>query len=151
MRVMMIMVLLGSGCAMDGGPGSISTALDLERAWWSAPHVLQVSLRAWPGGTFELEQAAPPDLLGAPDCLGELCVVTFVGASEPRVLWHVIGANESAAPLLECSEDSSGLCPFGYTCRDRACTPLCGPSHPDGVCTDGAICVDGWCTASEGD
>jgi len=134
--------MLGGGCTSDGGPGLV-----LDRAWWRNPGVLRVALWTSAGGWFELEEANGEHREGAADCLNERCLLTFEGAIEPVNLWHFDGARSEVTPLLECSEDAFGLCPFGFTCVDRTCEPLCSPGHPAGACIeDGATCEDGWCS-----
>jgi len=139
----MITILAASllGCAVDGGPG----ALVLDRAWWRAPGELRVSLWVSPPGELRLAHAAGTSE-GDADCRGERCVVTWRDVADPRAVEHRVAGVTSSAPLLACGVDPFGLCPFGYTCVDQACVPLCGPAHPAGACTaDGAVCQDGWC------
>ena len=157
MRTMMVWfsmlccVLPLSSCSVDGGPGMI-----LDRSWWRSPGVLRVALWAFAPGrpgpeAFELEDESGERQPGEADCLNERCLVTFEDVDEPKLLWRRVGDDERAAPLLECDEDPFGLCPFGFTCVDRTCTPLCSASHPAGACIeDGAICDDGWCAFPDG-
>lgn len=143
-RMLGLAALLAMGCAMDGGPGLV-----LDRAWWRHPGVLRVALWTDMEGAFELEED-DGRLRGEAACRNERCVVTFVGASEPRYLWERVEHLERGTPLLECGVDPFGLCPFGQTCVDRACVPMCSPLHLDGACIeDGARCVGGACAIPE--
>ncbi|MEZ4336227.1 MAG: hypothetical protein R3B82_06330 [Sandaracinaceae bacterium] len=143
----MLLGLIGmvAGCAMDAGPG-----LDVDRAWWRHPGELRVALFTDADGPFALEEEGRRRA-GEAFCRDERCVVTFREARTPRRIVQLVGASERAAPLLECGEaDPFGLCPFGLTCIDRTCVPLCTPLHPTGACVeDGARCEAGVCVIGE--
>ena len=142
--VPLVLAALG-GCAFDG-----SEPLILDRAWWTMVDTLQVSLWAPQDGPFELEMAEGR-VAGVPLCHHGRCVATFTPARAPeRVLY--LGGGGGAATVHPCGEDRLGLCPFGETCVDGACVPLCDRAHPDGACVeDGAVCLGGWCTYVGGD
>lgn len=138
---LLYLLILGAlaGCALDA-----SETLLLDRVWWAEPGALSVSLWTPGEGSFVLETTVH-EVRGAIDCLGARCVVTFPGAIAPQRVVH-LGEHHRAAIVRECGDDPFGLCPFGQTCVDRACVPLCGPTQLDGACIlDGAVCLDGWC------
>lgn len=142
MRWMVVLVLsVMAGCAMDGGDGLV-----LDRAWWRAPGVLRVALFADADGPFELDDGGRRRP-GESFCRGERCVLTFRDAERPRSVFQRVADRERGAPLHECGEaDPFGLCPFGLTCVDRTCVPICTPLHPGGACVeDGARCEAGAC------
>lgn len=142
MRWMLCLALvLVAGCAMDGDRGLV-----IDRAWWRRPGELRVALWTDVAGPFELDDggARRP---GEAFCRDARCLVTFLGAERPRSLFQRVADHERGAPLHECGDaDPFGLCPFGLTCVDRACVPLCTPLHPTGACVeDGARCEAGAC------
>ncbi len=145
MRCWLSLALIATaGCAMEGEPGLV-----LDRAWWRTPDVLRVSLWTDADGAFELDDGGVREP-GYPVCFGERCVLTFLDVEAPRHVYQRVGERERGAPILECGEDPFGLCPFGLTCVDRACVPVCAPHRPDGACVeDGARCVEGTCVVGQ--
>ena len=74
----------------------------------------------------------------------KLSVLLFLGALAGGALVSLRTPGE--ALVRECDDDPFGLCPFGQTCVDRMCVPLCGPTRLDGTCVEhGAVCLDGQC------
>lgn len=137
-----LLVGLAAGCAMDAGPGLV-----LDHAWWRHPDVLRVALWTEAEGPFALEDASGRRAGDAACFASGRCVLTFEGAREPRRIVQTVSGRDYGAPLLECGpDDPFGLCPFGLTCVDRTCVPLCSAAHPDGACLDdGAVCRRGAC------
>lgn len=140
------MILAGvialAGCAMDPG-----RELVIDRAWFGSPAELSVTLwTPFEGGRFELE-GAEGTRAGEAACRGLRCWLTFRDVRAPRAVIHRVTRDEASASLHLCSLDHRfGLCPFGTTCVDGTCEPLCSPLEPDGACTiDGQICVEGRC------
>ncbi|MBX3269184.1 MAG: hypothetical protein KF729_02920 [Sandaracinaceae bacterium] len=67
----------------------------------------------------------------------------------PAVAWTPASAG-GGQPMFECGDGGLALCPFGWTCVDRACAPLCTPLRPAGVCVEaGARCEQGTCVVPE--
>lgn len=134
-----------SSCALEA-----TEPLTLDDVWWTSVDTLRVALWAPDDGPFELE-TTEGRVEGSADCHHGRCVVTFAPAREPLRV-HTLAGGGGGAEVHPCGADRFGLCPFGQTCVDGSCAPLCSEMHPDGACTqDGAICLGGWCTYAGGD
>ena len=140
----LVLAFVGS-CALEA-----ADPLIVDEAWWTDVDTLRVSLWSPGDGPFELETASSR-VVGSARCHHGRCVATFAPARDPeRVLY--LGGGGGAAAVHLCGEDRFGLCPFGETCVDGTCAPLCSEVHLDGACTeDGAVYLGGLCTYVGGD